>query len=69
MFEITQGVSEMLHGDCLQAHIVHMRGILSIWRLALQRGKGGSDKQEATCVTRTGGWDFEAENRASSYMQ
>jgi len=32
-----------------------MSGILSIWRLALQRGKGGGDRQEATCFNHTGG--------------
>ncbi len=52
MFEIAQCASEILHDDCLWGYIVHMGGILSIWRLALQRGKGGSDKQEATCVNR-----------------
>ncbi len=57
MFEITQGASEMIHGDCLQGYIVHMRSILSIWRLAalwqaLQRDNSGGDKQEVICVNR-----------------
>ena len=61
MFEIIQCASEMFHDDFLQGYIVHMRGILSIWRLAvvrqaLHRGRDGGDGQEAVCANRTGGF-------------